>query len=248
MIFPMEERKLTKKEKKELRKLEWQTKLAKEKQNQQLKKVGLWMGVAIVIFAAIGIIFLLANTSSETPATSINVKPISSSDITKGNKNAKVTLIEYSDFQCPSCAAYHPWINQITKDYETKIYFVYRFFPLTSTHQNAMISAQVAYAAYKQGKFFEMSDLLFNNQSEWQGVTDPTSIFEGYATSLKLDMQKFKTDLNSVETKDFIQSEQNEGLNAGITYTPSFILNGKLINNPNNYDAFKALIDNELKK
>jgi protein-disulfide isomerase len=241
--------KLTKKEKKELRKLEWQEKLAKQQQSQQLKKVGIWAGVVVIILAAVGFIFLLVNTSgSNTTTTSINVKPISSSDITKGNKNAKVTIIEYSDFQCPSCAAYHPWVNQLLQDFSNKIYFSYRFFPLTNAHQNAMISAQAGFAAYKQGKFFEMADMLFNNQSAWQGLADPTSVFAGYAQSLKLDLQKFKTDMNSDAAKNFIQGEYDEGLNAGITYTPSFILDGKLIQNPPTYDGFKTLVNNEINK
>jgi protein-disulfide isomerase len=241
--------KLTKKEKKELRKLEWQEKLEKEKRNQQLKKIGIWVGIAVVILAAVGFIFLLVNTPGNSLETPINVKPVSSSDITKGNKNAKVTLIEYSDFQCPSCAIFHPFVNQILKDYGNKIYFVYRFFPLTELHQNAMIAAQTGYAAYKQGKFFEMADILFNKQTDWQGVADPTAVFETYAASLKLDLQKFKTDINSQDTKNFVQSEQNEGSNAGISFTPSFILDGKLITkNPDNYNAFKQLIDNEINK
>jgi len=240
--------KLTKKEKRELRKLKWQEELKKQQQTQKLKKIGLWTTVTIVILAAIGFILLLANTSDTSSVTLMKVKPISSFDIIKGNKNAKVSLIEYSDFQCPACAAYHSLVNQLLINYKDEIYFAYRFFPISSIHKNAMSSAQASYAAYKQGKFFEMSDLLFNNQATWQDLDNPTTTFEDYATSLKLDLQKFRTDLNSGETKDFIQSELDEGLNAGITYTPSFILNGKLIQNPNSYEAFKKLIDDEIKK
>lgn len=241
--------KLTKDEKRELRRLEWQQKLEEEKRNQQLKKAGIWVGVGIAILAAIGIIFLLVNTSSNNFETSINVKPVSSSDITKGSKNAKVTLIEYSDFQCPSCAEFHPWVNQLLKDLGNNIYFAYRFFPLTDLHKNAMLAAQAAFAAYKQGKFFEMADMLFNKQTEWQDLTDPTTAFADYATLLKLNLQEFKTDMNSQDAKNFIQGEYNEGLSAGIGFTPSFIVNGKLINtNPSSYDAFKQLINNEISK
>ena len=252
MIFGMAEtQKLTKKEKKVLRKQEWQDKLAQEQKNQRLKKIGIWIGAIAIIIASVGglILFATSSSNSTTPTqTSINVKPISSTDVTRGNKNAKVTLIEYSDFQCPACAAFHPLVNQLLSDYGNKIYFVYRFFPLTNIHQNAMISAQAGYAAYKQGKFWEMGDLLFNNQNDWADLSDPTSVFVGYAQKLNLDVNKFKEDMNSDQTKNFIQSEQDEGNNAGITYTPSFILNGKLISNPTSYDAFKQLIDNELNK
>jgi len=241
--------KLTKDEKRELRRLEWQEKLKTGERNQKLKKMGIWAGTGVAILAAIGFIFLLVNApSSSNASTPLKIKPISSSDINTGNKNAKVTLIEYSDFQCPSCAIFHPYVNQVLKDYGNKIHFVYRFFPLTQLHQNAQIAAQAAYAAYRQGKFFQMADQLFNNQTEWQDVADPTTLFDKYATILKLDITKFNTNMSSNDTKKFVQSEYSEGLNAGITYTPSFILDGKLINNPTDYNGFKALIVNEINK
>lgn len=240
---------LTKDEKRELRRLEWQEKLKTEERNQKLKKFGIWIGAGVAILVTIGFIFLLVNTPSGSNAsTPLKVKLVSSSDIDAGNKNAKVTLIEYSDFQCPSCAIFHPYVNQILKDYGTKIHFVYRFFPLSQLHQNAQIAAQAGYAAYKQGKFLPMADQLFNNQTEWQDVADPTTLFDKYATILKLDMTKFNTDMKADDAKKFVQSEYSEGLNAGITYTPSFILDGNLINNPSDYNGFKALIVNEINK
>jgi len=242
----MLEQRLTKKEKKELRKLEWQQKADKEKRNAQFKKYGIIGGTVLVIILSIVGLVKLASMPSTT--SSITVAPISKKDITLGDPKAKVTLIEYSDFQCPACAAYYPIVKQMLSEFGTKIYFAYRFFPLTNIHPNAQISAQAAYAAHKQGKFFEMESYLFTKQKEWAELQDPTTAFSDYALLLKLDVDKFKTDMNSDETKTRILDSQAQASTAGINSTPSFFLNGIKLDNPANLDAFRSLIQNEINK
>lgn len=242
-----EDRKLTKKEKKELRKMEWAEKAKAEERNSKFKKYSIWAGAVL----AIGIVILglvwLVNTPSKTTA-SLTAPAISSSDITTGEKNAKVTLIEYADFQCPACAAYHPLVNQILTDYKDKIYYSYRIFPLTNIHPNSHISAQAAYAAKVQGKFFEMSDLLFNNQTDWAELPDPRSIFVGFAKKLNLDVAKFQKDMDSDAAKNYVNDSEKRALSLGVNSTPTFFINGTQIKNPQNYDGFKKLIDDELTK
>jgi protein-disulfide isomerase len=247
LYLPVDEHRLTKKEKKELRKLEWQEKAKTEARNVRMKKFAIWGGVALIFLVVIGVL-IAAVSSPAAPTQNITIAPVSGRDITTGNPKAKVTLIEYADFQCPACAAYHPVVNQILDAYKNKIFYVYRIFPLEQTHQNALISAEAAYAAYRQGAFFSYDDLLFTKQTDWADLQDPKTAFADYATLLKLNVNKFKTDMNSSETQKYVKDSENEALSEGINSTPSFFINGKMIQNPNGYDDFKKLIDAALSK
>ncbi|MDO8658840.1 MAG: thioredoxin domain-containing protein [Candidatus Levybacteria bacterium] len=240
----MQMEKLTKKEKKELRKTEYQEQLEKEQRKKLINQIGIWGGiVAVIILSVLGLI-KLANTPSSTNST-ITPAKVSKTDIAIGNKNAKTVLIEYSDFQCPACAYYHPILKQLLSDFNGKILFVYRFFPL-QTHKNAMISSGAAYASSLQGKFWEMHDMIFENQNSWAESTDAQSVFVSYAEKLKLNTDKFKKDINSDSTKKFINDQAQEGINIGVNSTPTFFLNYKQIK-PQGYEDFKTLIQNELK-
>lgn len=243
LYFPVDdEHKLTKKERKELRRLEWQEKAKLEARNAQIKKFSIWGGIIIVCLIVVGVVFATVSSSgSSTP--DIKIAPVSGRDISTGNPKAKVTLVEYADFQCPACAAFHPIVDQILAAYKNKIFYVYRMFPLGQEHQNALASAQAAYAAYKQGAFFAYDDMLFTKQNEWATLQDPKTAFADYATLLKLDVVKFKTNMASSETQKYVTDSENEALNEGVNQTPSFFINGKIIQNPNDYAGFKALID-----
>jgi protein-disulfide isomerase len=242
-----EERKLTKKEKKELRKLEWQEKAKTDARNAKIKKFSLWGGV-ILVFLIVAFVLVQVVTAPTQPTQTINIAPVSQRDISEGNPKAKVTLIEYADFQCPACTAYHPIVDQLLSTYGNKLFYVYRMFPLTNAHPNAFTSALAAYAAYKEGAFFKYDDMLFNKQTEWADLQDPTTTLVSYATLLKLDTNKFKTDMLSGTTQKYVQDSENEALSEGITQTPSFFINGNLIQNPSSYDDFKKLIDAALNK
>jgi protein-disulfide isomerase len=237
--------KLTKQEKKELRKSEWQENLKKEERNKKVKKILVFVGLFVVL--ALATFTLIQFVNSPQSNTTINIPPINNTDIKIGDSKGKVVLTEYADFQCPACAAYHPLVNQLLKDYQGQIYLVYRFFPLTTVHQNAMIAAQAGYAAYLQGKFEDMYNMLFDNQASWATASNPEDIFISYAKKLGLDTNKFQKDLEAGETKNFIQNEYNQGLSAGINSTPTFFINGKIIQNPQSYNDFKKLIDQRLK-
>jgi protein-disulfide isomerase len=239
--------KLTKKEKKELRKQEWQEKAEREKRNALYKKVGIIVGVVLIVVASIVGLVKLAG-SSDTSTAGINVPPVSKSDITRGDPKSKVTLIEYSDFQCPACAAYHPLVKQLLSELGDKIYFVYRFFPLTRIHKNAMIASQAAYAAKLQGKFWEMHDTLFETQTSWAESNNAADTFVAYAKKLNLDVNKFQKDMNSSETQSVIADSQNQASSIGVNSTPSFFVNGQQISNPRSYDDFKKIIQNALNK
>ena len=243
------EEKLTKAQIKEQRKQErqeWEAKMAKEQQMKGLKKLGIWIGALAIVAVSVWGLVALVNAPTTPTSPTMTAPALNNTDITTGSKNAKVLLTEYANFQCPACAAYHPLINQLMKDYDGKVLFVYRFFPLTTIHKNAMVSAEAGYAAQLQGKFWQMDDLLFNNQSTWAEMTDPTNVFVGYAKDLGMDTAKFTVDMQAQSTKDFINKEQDEGTAVGINSTPTFFINGKSIQNPQSYDAFKQHIQDAL--
>jgi protein-disulfide isomerase len=240
------ERKLTKKEKKELRKTEWQQKAEREKRNALYKKIGIVAGVVFLMVISVIGLLKLAETSGSP--SSISIPAVSENDISKGDSKSKISLIEYSDFQCPACAAYQPLVKQLLSELGNEIYITYRFFPLTNLHKNAMISAQAAYAANLQGKFWEMHDMLFETQTSWAETKDPKDTFVTYAKKLNLDADKFEKDMNSSEAQTYVASSQNQAISAGINSTPTFFVNGRKILNPKNYDDFKKIIQDELNK
>ncbi len=239
---------LTKKEKRELKKQEWQEKAEREKRNALYKKVGIIVGAVLVVVISIAGLIKLAGSPGSSSSLGIKAPPISKSDITKGSSKAKVALIEYSDFQCPACAAYYPLIKQLFSDFGDKIYFAYRFFPLTSIHKNAMIASQAAYAANLQGKFWEMHDLLFQTQTSWAQTDSAAETFVAYAKKLGLDIDKFEKDMNSNEAKNYVANSQNQATAIGINSTPTFFVNGRQLINPRGYDEFKKIIGDELNK
>lgn len=241
--------KMTKDEKKAQRKEEWQEQLKQEARKQKMTKAG-WIGggVILIIAAFWAIINFTGSSNSSDQQLIDNMPPITSKDLQTGDLKSKVTLTEYADFQCPACGAYHPMVKQLLQAYNGKIHFVYRTFPLTQAHRNAMISAQNAVAAGKQGKFWEMHDMLFEHQADWAELQDPQKIYDGYAEKLGLNMDQFHSDINADATKKFINNEESEGLAIGVNSTPTFFINGKQIQNPTSYDIFKQDIQDAFDK
>lgn len=195
-------------------------------------------------------VFIVVNFAKKGPSLGLKaeaVAPISNSDWIQGNPEAAVQLIEYGDFQCPACGYYYPIVKVILEKYNDRILFAYRDFPLSQIHRNAISSARAAEAAGLQDKYWEIYDLLFENQSQWSDRTDAGTLFEGYANSLGLDLKKFKTDFNSQEVKDEVDDEYRQAVSEGVNSTPTFFLNGKAIQ-PANLNDFQLLIENEFPK
>jgi protein-disulfide isomerase len=157
----------------------------------QEAKVLLGIGIATIIILVGGVFYLNGTNPQVTSTGTIEKKVLVAGKNTTGSKAAKVTVVEFADFQCPACGAFHPEMKKILADYNGKIYFVYRHFPLPM-HKNARAAAQTAEAAAAQGKFWPMYDQLFEKQSEWSEVENPTDLFASYAKNLKLDEEKFK--------------------------------------------------------
>ncbi len=159
----------------------------------------------------------------------------------KGPASAPVTLVAFSDFQCPFCSRAVPTVHQLETQYGGKIRIVFKQFPLPF-HDKAHLAAEAALAANEQGKFWQMHDKLFANQQ----ALDRASL-EKYAQELGLDMAKFKAALDSGKFKDKVDAEDREGAAGGVTGTPTFFVNGTRVVGAQPIDAFKAIIDKELK-
>lgn len=203
-----------------------------------MKKILIW---AVLILGLVGATWGMAKlASSPSDQTVLLTNSVSDSDWIKGKRDAKVVLVEYSDFQCPACAAYAPIVNRITEEFGDRIAFVYRHFPL-SYHQQAELAARVAEAAGKQGKFWEMSDLIFVNQKDWAEKSNARETFISYAQLLNLDMNQFGTDLDSTAVKKEVENDYLSGT-AIIDSTPTFFLNGEKVQNPQGYDALREII------
>ena len=210
-----------------------------------------WILIALVVVGAIyGMIKIVSkglnpvNQQKQTAQVDI-MSSFTGTEKIKGNPQAKVVVIEYSDFECPACAAYHTLFGDMVTSYGDKIQFAYRYFPL-GQHPVAKLSASVAEAAHRQGKFWEMHNMLFDHQADWAGKPDKAKeIFLGYAKVLKLDIAKFNKDISSAETAAIIEASYQSGIKYGVDRTPSLY-----VNNTRVYDLnlLKKIIDDEIAK
>ena len=203
-----------------------------------------WIG-AIFILAVI-VLFMLSGGGAEiNPA--LEIDKINPNDHVRGNASSTVIVFEYGYFQCPACRSYYPLVREMEQEYGDKVAFVFRHFPL-AMHMNAEFAARAAEASAKQGKFWEMHDLLYEKQEEWANQSDFSTFFEGYAKLIGISVDQFKTDFNSKEVKDLVKGYKNYGNSIGIQGTPTFYIGGKKIENPTSAEAFKLLINQALKK
>jgi protein-disulfide isomerase len=168
-----------------------------------------------------------ANESRDTRPAALTPEPGAEPAHTIGPAGAPVTLEEFGDFECPPCGLLHPILKQIEHEYGSRVRIVFREFPLVPTHEHALAAARAAEAAGIQGKFWEMHDLLYENQKAWHTTFDVRPIFESYATRIGLDVERFRRDLTSdiVERRIFLDGKRGRSLD--VTGTPTVFLNGQ---------------------
>ncbi len=208
-----------------------------------------WFMLSVVMGGTIlgSILIARENGNRGNFATAFLADVVVDKDWSFGKKDALAVLVEYSDFECPACAAYHPLVKKITEEFKNDLKFVYRHYPIPG-HKNAIPAAIAAEAAGRQDKFWEMHDLLFTNQVEWAESPSALKKFETYAAKIGLNLIKYKQDFESNELADKVASDYDGGNRSGVSYTPSFFLNGQLIKNPQSYDEFRAIIANAIKE
>lgn len=221
-----------------------QRRLSAQRKNSIMKIVGVILAIVIIG----GIVWFSSTAKEEKKVAGNTLTTVVSDDYIKGNPNAPVTLIEYLDFECEACGAYFPLVQQLAKEFPNDLKIAVRYYPLPG-HKNGLPAALAVEAAARQGKFFEMHDLLFTEQRNWGEKPMPTpEVFEGYAEKLGLDMVKFKQDVASQEVKDRVERDIKSGTKLGNTGTPSFYLSGEKIQNPRSLEDFKTLIQAEILK
>ncbi len=161
----------------------------------------------------------------------------------RGPADAKVTLVEFSDFQCPYCSRVTPTLNAIREQYEDDVKIVFKHLPLTRIHPKAPLAHAASEAAHAQGKFWEMHDLIFANQRDLEEET-----FIGYAEELGLDVERFKQDMKSPLIRKRVDADAAEAARLSINGTPGFMVNGRFFAGAKNLDYFKQRIDEALGK
>ena len=146
---------------------------------------------------------------------------------TLGPDAAPAKLEEFGDFECPPCGILHPILVEMHKEFGDRLQITFREFPLAPAHQHAIAAASAAEAAGLQGKFWEMHDLLYENQKTWHEAFDVRPIFEGYAKQIGLDMNRYQNDLNGDQVANRILQDGKRGHSMGVKGTPTVFLNGR---------------------
>ena len=167
-------------------------------------------------------------TNTENP----NLKnPVGESDYIEGNKDAKITLVEYGDYECPHCQKADKIIKKIQAEMGDDLRFVFRNFPLEQSHPHALHAAESAEIAGAEGKFWEMHDKIFANQ---QNLADED--LAAYAEEIGLDKENFSEKLESGEFEEKVREDFENGVMSGVNGTPTFFINGSRFNGSYNYD------------
>jgi protein-disulfide isomerase len=151
--------------------------------------------------------------------------PLSAHDHIQGSPDANIVLVEYGDYECPYCGAAYPVVKELQKRLAHKLSFAFRNFPLANAHPHAELAAEAAEAAGAQGKFWEMHDLLYENQA----ALEPENLIE-YATTLGLDLPRFTKEVNEHVYAARVREDFRSGVRSGVNGTPTFFINGERYN------------------
>lgn len=217
-----------------------------------MSKTG-WIVFIVIILGVMG--GLIAWTRISNPSIDVSGVDVNSviqpndqngsiGDHTLGKEGGNVILIEYGDFQCPSCSATSSNVRTLMDEYGDRATFVFRNFPLTTIHPNAMAAAAAAEAAGLQGKYWEMNHLLYENQDSWSGLDGSrrTEAFRAYAEQLSLNLTQFDNDIKSSNVSQKISFDQAIAKKKEVQATPTFYLNGTQLS----VEAANGLVQGDL--
>lgn len=195
--------------------------------------------VAVCFIVLAGLVYF--SNKNKLDVSGVDTNKILATSVSSGNiadhvfgkVDSKVMLVEYGDYQCPSCGAAYQPLKDVTTKYQGKIAFVFRNFPLTSLHPNALAAAAAAEAAGLQGKYWEMHDKLYEGQASWGqlNANDRTGLFVSYAKDLGLNTDTFKNDLSADNVAQKINFDIALGKKLGVNATPTLYLGGKKADN-----------------
>lgn len=228
--------------------------------------LGLGAALGVGAVGVIGLLFLIpgamkgqapaptnAPAANAAPAVTPPTEPppepapvtitVTDQDHVTGSADAKVTIVEWSDFQCPFCGSFHPTMKQAVAAYGDKVRFVFRQFPLESIHPNARPAAEASECAAEQGKFWEYADKLFENQE-----TLSTDLYKKLAKDLELDTAKFNDCVTTRKYQQHVTDDTNSGLATGVRGTPASYVNGVEVPGAVPFEQLKSYIDAALAK
>ncbi len=169
-----------------------------------------------------------ANTSGASPYAPLgSTAPGAEPPHARGAANAQVTLEEFGDYQCPPCGALHRELKKIESEYSGRLRLIFRHYPITDRHKNALLAAQAAEAAGAQNKFWEMHDRIYETQPDWAETDSARATFVKYARELKLDAERFTRDLDSIETNSRINADRQRAQVVGVMGTPTLFINNR---------------------
>ncbi len=200
--------------------------------------------VALTLGIFAGGIYLFTKTPTKKTAGVDNT--ILSPEGSHKTGHGSVALVEFGDYQCPACGVYSPLVKELLTEFDGKMTFVFRNFPLPQ-HQNAKVSSNAAEAAGLQGKFWEMHDKIYETQSEWSTSENAKDIFIGYAKSLGLNVEQFKKDIDSDAVRKIVEKDTADATLLNVNSTPTFYINQVKIALPGTYKEFKTLIEDAIK-
>src|SRR5882724_11540129 len=190
--------------------------------------------IIVVLAAAVAGAWILLRSSrqSKVPANSstpdsASIPPGAEPPHVRGNPNAPVTVEELADFQCPSCGYYYPELKKFEAEFGDNLRVIFRERPLVPPHQHALIAAQAAEAAGLQNRFWEMHDMLYENQATWSVISDLVPVYVDYAKKIGLNPDQFMKDLNGETVAARIFQDGKRAHAYGIVSTPTFLVNGK---------------------
>lgn len=163
--------------------------------------------------------------------------PVSEKDHQIGQRGAPITLVEYGDYQCPHCGEAYPLVKRLLEEEDGHFLFVFRNFPITESHPAAYMAAVAAEAAGRQGKFWEMHNLIFEHQAALHGNS-----FMRFAEQLGLDLQRFEADCNNRSTQQKVDADLESGLRSGVNGTPSFFVNNELLQYDGTYGSLQSAV------
>jgi len=197
-----------------------------------------WKAALVVVLPLIVFVLyqgLRSNAQIPSPAE------VAANDHVRGPENAPVTLTLYADFQCPACGEEAQYIGRAWSQIGDRTRLVFRHYPL-DTHRNALLAARYAEAAARQGRFWEMHDVLYGNQPLWSNSQEAASLFDGYAGQLGMDLEQLRADVDDPAVREKILADQRGGTRAGVRGTPTLFVNGRMVATPRSATEVVALV------
>jgi protein-disulfide isomerase len=234
---------------KQQRELKRQSKMAEQgsaTDARRRRRLTAWVSSVVAILIIVGGLWWAAQPNTNSNGSGQATPGLQANDHVRGNLTSSVVLIEYSDFQCPACKSYEPILSSVYDAYKDKVAFVYRSYPLTQIHEHARAAALAAEAADKQGQFWAYHQLLFDRQNSWSQTTDEQGTFTAYAKELGLNTDQFVSDMQSTAVADRLKQQIDFGNSSNVNGTPTFFLDGKLIQNPRTEQELQQELDTAL--